>query len=64
LLGFGRTEVNRLVDRLLIVQYGESSTLQNGDYEHELRDAFVMQGVDPSAFFPQRHEQSLICGKK
>ncbi|ACL15910.1 alpha hydrolase [Methanosphaerula palustris] len=64
LLGFGRTEVNRLVDRLLIVQYGESSTLQNGDYEHELRDALVIQGVDPSAFFPQRHEQSLICGIK
>jgi len=64
LLGFGRTEVNRLVDRLLIVQFGESSTLQNGDYEHELREAFIMQGADPSAFFPRGHEQSLVCGMK
>ena len=33
LLGYMRSEVDRLADRFLIVNYGETGTIRNGDYE-------------------------------
>jgi predicted subunit of tRNA(5-methylaminomethyl-2-thiouridylate) methyltransferase len=64
LLGFVRPEVNRLVDRLLVVQYGETGTIRNGDYEAEIREAIRARGLDPAPLFPAHHDQSLVVGRK
>lgn len=64
LLGYPRHEVDRLADQLLVVQYGETGTIQNGDYESEIRDAIRARGLDPASLFPAHHEQSLVVGRK
>jgi predicted subunit of tRNA(5-methylaminomethyl-2-thiouridylate) methyltransferase len=64
LLGYVRREVDRLADQLLVVQYGETGTIQNGDYETEIRDAIRARGLDPAPLFPAHHEQSLVVGSK
>jgi len=64
LLGYVRREVDRLADQLLVVQYGETGTIQNGDYETEIRDAIRARGLDPAPLFPAHHEQSLVTGRK
>jgi len=64
LLGYPRREVDRLADRLLVVQYGETGTIPNGDYESEIRDAIRARGLDPASLFPAHHEQSLVVGRK
>ncbi|MDD1694347.1 MAG: alpha hydrolase, partial [Methanoregula sp.] len=64
LLGYVRPEVDRLVDRFLIVEYGETGTIRNGDYETEIREAFRARGLDCATLFPQHHEQSLVVGRK
>jgi predicted subunit of tRNA(5-methylaminomethyl-2-thiouridylate) methyltransferase len=64
LLGYPRHEVDRLADRLLVVQYGETGTIPNGDYESEIRDAIRARGLDPASLFPAHHEQSLVVGRK
>ena len=64
LLGVPRREVDRLADRLLVVKYGESGTIRNGDYEAEIRDAIRARGLDPAPLFPPHHEQSLVVGRK
>lgn len=64
LLGVPRREVDRLVDQLLVVQYGETGTIENGDYESEIRDAFRARGLDCTTLFPHHHEQSLVVGRK
>jgi tRNA methyltransferase len=64
LLGFVKPEVDRLVERFLIVQYGETGTIANGDYESELRDAIRARGIDTASLFPAHHDQSLVVGRK
>jgi predicted subunit of tRNA(5-methylaminomethyl-2-thiouridylate) methyltransferase len=64
LLGIPRREIDRLADRLLVVQYGETGSIQNGDYEKEIRDAIRARGLDPASLFPPHHEQSLVVGRK
>jgi tRNA methyltransferase len=64
LLGFPRREVDRLADQLLVVKYGETGSIQNGDYESEIRDAIRARGHDPASLFPAHHEQSLVVGRK
>jgi hypothetical protein len=64
LLGYVRPEVDRLVDRLLVVNYGETGTIENGDYESEIREAFRTRGLDCASLFPAHHDQSLIVGRK
>ncbi len=64
LLGFVRNEVDRLADQLLVVEYGETGTIRNGDYEAEIRDAIRARGLDPASLFPAHHEQSLVVGRK
>lgn len=64
LLGYVRSEVDRLADQLLVVQYGETGTIRNGDYEAEIRDAIRARGLDPASLFPAHHEQSLVVGRK
>jgi len=64
LLGYPRREVDRLADQLLVVKYGETGTIRNGDYESEIRDAIRARGLDPASLFPAHHEQSLVVGRK
>jgi hypothetical protein len=64
LLGYVRPEVDRLVDRFLIVEYGETGTIRNGDYETEIREAFRARGLDCASLFPKAHDQSLVVGRK
>jgi tRNA methyltransferase len=64
LLGYTRREVDRLVERFLVVRYGETGTIGNGDYEAEIRTACQKRGIDPAPLFPPRHDQSLVVGKK
>jgi tRNA methyltransferase len=64
LLGYVRKEVDRLADQLLVVSYGETGTIRNGDYEAEIRDAIQARGLDPASLFPAHHEQSLVVGRK
>jgi predicted subunit of tRNA(5-methylaminomethyl-2-thiouridylate) methyltransferase len=64
LLGYTSREVDRLAERFLIVRYGETGTLENGDYEAEIREACRERGIDPGPLFPPHHDQSLVVGKK
>jgi len=64
LLGYVRAEVDRLSDRFLVVEYGETGTIRNGDYEAEIREAFRARGLDYAPLFPEHHEQSLVVGRK
>jgi len=64
LLGFTKNQIDRLVDRFLIVRYGETGTIQNGDYEAEIREACRARGMDPGRLFPISHDQSLVIGRK
>ena len=63
LLGYGRREVNRLAGKFFTIEYGETGTIGNGDYENEIRTAFSVQGTDPYEIFPSQHEQSLVTGR-
>ncbi|MBR1368642.1 arginosuccinate synthase [Methanocalculus chunghsingensis] len=63
LLGFGRREIERLVNRMFAVVYGETSQIQNGDYEREIRDEMTLRGIDWSGIFPKNHQQSLVTGR-
>ena len=64
LLGFGKNEVDRLANSMLAVQYGETGTIENGDYEHEIRKAVCARGIDSATLFPSGHRQSLVTGRK
>jgi hypothetical protein len=64
LLGYTKPEVDRLVNRFLVVRYGETGTIENGDYEAEIREACRNRGMDPRVLFPSCHDQSLVVGKK
>jgi len=64
LLGFTKNEIDRLVDRFLLVRHGETGTIQNGDYEAEIRDACRARGFDPVPLFPANHDQSLVTGRR
>jgi hypothetical protein len=64
LLGYGKKEVERLAHRHFTISYGETGSIHNGDYEHEIRAAFNARGIDPYMIFPDRHQQSLVTGWK
>jgi tRNA methyltransferase len=64
LLGFGKTEVDRLAESMLVVRYGETGTIENGDYEHEIRNAVRAKGIDLATLFPSGHRQSLVTGRR
>ena len=64
LLGYVKPEVDRLVDRFLVVKYGETGTIRNGDYEAEIREACASRSIDVSSLFPAHHDQSLVIGRK
>jgi hypothetical protein len=64
LLGYVKPEVDRLVDRFLVVTCGETGTIRNGDYEAEIREACASHGIDTTSLFPAHHDQSLVIGRK
>jgi predicted subunit of tRNA(5-methylaminomethyl-2-thiouridylate) methyltransferase len=64
LLGYTKNEVGHLVDRFLLVRYGETGSIPNGDYEAEIRAACRARGIDPAPLFPAGHSQSLVTGRK
>ena len=64
LLGYVKPEVDRLVERFLVVTSGETGTISNGDYEAEIREAVAASGIDPASLFPAHHDQSLVIGRK
>lgn len=64
LLGYGKPEVERLAERLLVIRYGETGSIENGDYEGEIRDALRARGIDPASFFPPHHLQSLVIARR
>ena len=64
LLGYVKPEVDRLFNRFLVLKYGETGTIRNGDYEAEIREACASRGIDVSSLFPAHHEQSLVIGRK
>lgn len=64
LLGYGKPETERLATHLLVVRYGETGEIGNGDYEQEIREELRARGIDPAPFFPPRHRQSLVIGKR
>ena len=64
LLGYVKPEVDRLVERFLVVKYGDTGMISNGDYEAEIREAVAARGIDPASLFPAHHDQSLVVGRK
>jgi len=64
LLGYGKFEVERLAGKFLLVRYGETGSIGNGDYEQEMRGAIRARGINPAPFFPPRHLQSLVVGTR
>lgn len=64
LLGIGKKEIIRLAESFFEIAYGETGTIENGDYESEIREALKKRGVDFKPLFPVNHEQSLVLKKK
>ncbi len=62
LLGYPRREVDRLAARHLQIASGETGSIENGDYEAEIREGVRARGEDAERFFPQCHVQSLVTG--
>jgi hypothetical protein len=63
LLGYGRKEVDRLARRHFIIANGQTGQIANGDYERGIRIGIASRGLDPRAFFPQDHQQSLVLSR-
>jgi predicted subunit of tRNA(5-methylaminomethyl-2-thiouridylate) methyltransferase len=64
LLGYPKPAIEYLCNQYLTVTYGETGTIENGDYEHEIRNHLTDLGIDVSEFFPKHHMQSLVTGSK
>lgn len=63
LLGYGRKEVDRLARRHFRIANGQTGQIANGDYERGIRSGIAARGLDPHAFFPQDHQQSLVLSR-
>jgi hypothetical protein len=63
LLGFPRREVDRLAGLHLQISRGETGSLENGDYEFEIREEIAARGCRLADYFPPGHEQSLVLSR-
>ncbi|MDD1707665.1 MAG: alpha hydrolase [Methanoregulaceae archaeon] len=63
LLGYGKKEVDRLVRRHFVIKNGQTGQIANGDYERGIRGGIAARGLDPLAFFPAEHQQSLVLSR-
>ena len=64
LLGIGKKEILRLAEQFFEIAYGETGTIENGDFESEIRENLKKRGIDFTPLFPENHEQSLVLKKK
>ena len=64
LIGFPKKEIERLVSRYLIVIYGQTGEISNGDYETGIRQELISRGFCVEEYFPPVHQQSLTTGRK
>ncbi|WP_440952426.1 DUF7411 family protein [Methanococcoides sp. FTZ1] len=64
LQGYGRSAVNMLVSRYLIIEEGQSDSIAKADYETELRELIRQQHGDEKVLeiFPE-HVQSRVVGR-
>ncbi|MDR2855416.1 MAG: alpha hydrolase [Methanomicrobiales archaeon] len=60
LLGFPKPAIEYLCSRYLTVTYGETGTIENGDYEREIHSRLMDLKIDVSGLFPKHHMQSLV----
>jgi predicted subunit of tRNA(5-methylaminomethyl-2-thiouridylate) methyltransferase len=64
LRGFGHKTINRLCDELFIIEEGESSKINKGDYEGELRTYLKKKGLDIESAFPAHQQTRFISWRK
>jgi len=62
LLGLGYRTIRELVEKLFVVEIGESEKIEKADYEVELRHLLREKGG--KEIFPKRHYQSRVLGWK
>lgn len=63
LLGYGKREVDRLARCHFVIVNGQTGQIENGDYERRIRNGIAAEGLDPRAYFPEVHEQSLVLSR-
>ncbi|MFQ5800353.1 MAG: hypothetical protein ACE5HH_01370, partial [Candidatus Hydrothermarchaeales archaeon] len=59
LCGLGYKTINRLCESLFVIEIGESSKINKGDYEGELRTLLKNKGLDIESIFPT-HQQTRV----
>ena len=57
--GFGPRSINRMCHELFVIEEGESSKINKGDYEGELRTFLKKKGLEIEKIFPS-HIQSRV----
>ena len=63
LLGYGKKEVERLARYHFVISNGQTGQIPNGDYERGIRNGMAARGLEPLAFFPEVHQQSLVLAR-
>ncbi|MFV2040448.1 MAG: hypothetical protein ACC644_00460 [Candidatus Hydrothermarchaeales archaeon] len=63
LWGFGHKTINRMAAELFEIEEGESSKINKGDYEGELRTHLERKGLDINKIFPA-HTQSRVISQR
>jgi len=63
LWGFGHKTINRMATELFEITEGESSKINKGDYEGELRTYLEKMGLDINKIFPA-HTQSRVISQR
>jgi predicted subunit of tRNA(5-methylaminomethyl-2-thiouridylate) methyltransferase len=63
LRGFGHKTINRLCGELFEIEEGESSKINKGDYEGELRTHLENKGLDIQEIFPP-HTQTRVISQR
>ena len=51
-LGMSNPKLTGSSDRFFVVEYGETGTISNGDYEAEIREALSARGIDTDLSVP------------
>jgi predicted subunit of tRNA(5-methylaminomethyl-2-thiouridylate) methyltransferase len=60
LRGFGHKTINRMCERLFLVETGDSSKINKGDYEGELRTYLKNKGFNIKEIFPPHLQTRVI----
>jgi predicted subunit of tRNA(5-methylaminomethyl-2-thiouridylate) methyltransferase len=62
--GFGYKTINRLCSELFIIEEGESSKINKGDYEGELRTYLKRKGLNNKEIFPPHQQTRVISWRR